>query len=348
MSTLATPAAPETRDATACPRRAGDVLSADEIKSLTALSDVWGALAVLVSWGIIAASLALAGFAPSVWTVAVALVLLGGRQLGLSILMHEASHRSLFRTRALNDVVGKWLCAAPVWGQLAPYRAHHLRHHNHANSPDDPDLGLVTPFPASTRSVARKFARDLLGWTGVRRVLALVAMDLGLLSYTASTGARRISVRARGGWRGVVVHGGRHLGPVLVTNAALALLLWAAGIGWTYLLWLAAYLTTFSLFVRIRAMAEHACTAMDPNPFLHTRTTHAGILARLTVAPHHVNYHLEHHLLMTVPHQSLPRMHRMLQARQAIPATSLAGGYMEVLRRVTGRAGDLAHVSEGR
>ena len=188
----------------------------------------------------------------------------------------------------------------------------------------------------------------LLGWTGVRRVLALVAMDLGLLSYTASTRARRISVRARGGWRGVVVHGGRHLGPVLVTNAALALLLWAAGIGWTYLLWLAAYLTTFSLFVRIRAMAEHACTAMDPNPFLHTRTTHAGILARLTVAPHHVNYHLEHHLLMTVPHQSLPRMHRMLQARQAIPATSLAGGYMEVLRRVTGRAGDLAHVSEGR
>ena len=38
-------------------------------------------------------------------------------------------------------------------------------------------------------------------------------------------------------------------------------------------------------------------------------------LERLLVAPNYVNYHLEHHLVMTVPHYHLPRMHRMLRER---------------------------------
>lgn len=323
---------------TATPTRVRDVLSPAEIRDLTRLSNAAGWRAVATSWGLILASLAVAGVWPSPWTVLAAGVVVGGRQLGLSILMHEAAHRSLFRTRWLNDVVGGWLCAAPVWSRLPAYRTHHLAHHSFANSPRDPDLGLVTPFPTSRASLARKLARDLCGWTGLRRVVGLLAMDLGFVSYTASTGARRLDPldRASGGGPARVCRNGlRHLGPVFATNVALAAALSWAGIGWTYLIWLLAYLTTFSLFVRVRAMAEHACTALSPNPFLHTRTTHANWIARLTVAPHFVNYHLEHHLLMTVPHQSLPRMHALLRARGALPATSVARGYLEVLRMVS-------------
>jgi fatty acid desaturase len=62
--------------------------------------------------------------------------------------------------------------------------------------------------------------------------------------------------------------------------------------------------------------------------FRNTRTTRAGWLARLTVAPLHVNYHQEHHLMASVPYYRLPLMHRLLQDKLTLPA---APGYLEVL-----------------
>ena len=113
--------------------------------------------------------------------------------------------------------------------------------------------------------------------------------------------------------------------------AALAL----AGAAWTFAAWAVAYLTTFSLFLRIRALAEHACTARGSDPLRNTRTTRAGVLARITVAPLHVNLHLEHHLLPTVPWFRLPDLARRLGARGVVPAESRATGYLEVVRVVS-------------
>jgi len=67
----------------------------------------------------------------------------------------------------------------------------------------------------------------------------------------------------------------------------------------------------------------------------NTRTTRAGIVASVTVAPLHVNYHLEHHLLPTVPWYRLPALGRLLAMRDAIPATSRESSYLGVLRAVT-------------
>ena len=105
--------------------------------------------------------------------------------------------------------------------------------------------------------------------------------------------------------------------------------------GELYLLWVGAYLTTFSLVLRIRAMAEHACTDATTDPFFNTRTTQANLLAKLSVAPLAVNYHLEHHLLPTVPLYSLPRMHALLSERGALEGCHVAPNYRAVLRDVT-------------
>src|SRR3546814_16385745 len=84
--------------------------------------------------------------------------------------------------------------------------------------------------------------------------------------------------------------------------------------GWTpYLLWLAGLATTFQLYLRIRNIAEHACTTTgSEDPFTHARTTHAGWLARATVAPYLVNYTAEHHLFLGVPCYRLPQLHDAL------------------------------------
>lgn len=161
-------------------------------------------------------------------------------------------------------------------------------------------------------------------------------MDAGVLTYSASTGQRRVTPRPSvpAMLRGLAVH----TGPVVLTNAAIYATLAYLGHGYVYLAWVLANATTFSLFVRLRSIAEHAVTDSTDDPFHNTRTTQANLFARLTVAPHHVNYHLEHHLLPTVPHYNLPRMHAMLRERGAYDDAEHADGYGTVLALATRHA----------
>lgn len=66
---------------------------------------------------------------PNPFTFLVGVMVIGGRQLGLAILMHDAAHGLLFADRRLNDWFGSWLCALPVFTILALYRPYHLQHH---------------------------------------------------------------------------------------------------------------------------------------------------------------------------------------------------------------------------
>lgn len=311
--------------------RLTDAFTPEEIRGFNAKSDLAGWWAVGGCWALIAATFAVMALWPNPATVLLGLVLLGGRQLALSILMHEAAHYSLFRTRALNDVVGNWLCARLVWNDVARYRKHHIQHHSHTSTELDPDLCLVAPFPTSPASLRRKFLRDLIGLTALKRVIGLFLMDVGALTYTVSGGARPVPRDGRP-LIAYVRAGLRNMGPVVITNGLLAFALAACGQGWLYLVWLGAYFTTYSLFIRIRALAEHACTEMSDHPLRNTRTTRAGLLARLTVAPVHVNYHLEHHLMPSAPWFRLPAMHETLRRRHAVEA---APGYLDVLRLVS-------------
>lgn len=311
-----------------------DVFTPEEVRGFAAKSDLAGWWAVGSTWGIVALAFAALAWWPNPATFLLALIVLGGRQLALSILMHEAAHYSLFKTRALNDIVGRWLCAAPVWSDVARYRKHHIQHHSHTGDALDPDLSLVLPFPTTRASLRRKFIRDLTGQTGIKRVYGLILMDIGVITYTVSGGAK---YRPRDGrrWTDYAREGIGNMYGMVLTNLAMLGVLAATGHAWIYLAWLASYLTTYSLFIRVRSIAEHACTEMSDHPLRNTRTTRAGVLARLTVAPINVNYHLEHHLMPSVAYHQLPKMHRLMVERGAI---ARAPGYLDVLRTATAKA----------
>ncbi len=307
-----------------------DVLTTEEIRSLRRLSTGHGLGAITWSWGVIGAALAIAGTWPSVWTLGLAWVLVGGRQVALAVLMHEAAHGTLLADRRWNDRVGQWLCGRPVWLDLVRYRAHHLKHHRFTGTPDDPDLPLITPFPTTRWGLIRKLLRDVSGISGLRRLVGLVLIDLGWVRYTLSGEAEWLDQTGRTA-SGRLRDGLQEIGPVVATNAALALALHAAGVGWTWWIWAVAWLTTNGLFLRLRGLAEHAVTEISDRRLRNTRTTHVGWLARATVAPHQVAYHLEHHLLMTVPFHQLPRLHRLLRARGALDGAPVADSYADVL-----------------
>lgn len=128
--------------------KASDVLTKEEITDLHRRSDARGLLAVASCWAVIAGAFALTAWHPAWWTVLLSLVLLGSRQLGLAILMHEASHHSLFASRPLNNFFGSWFAGYPIWTDLFRYREHHMRHHAFTGSDRDPDMALVNPFPS--------------------------------------------------------------------------------------------------------------------------------------------------------------------------------------------------------
>lgn len=311
--------------------KATDVLSKDEIRAFTQASDLQGWRSLATDWGLIAFAMAAVAVWPNVFVGIAALVLIGSRQLGLAVLTHECTHYSLFRTRWLNDVVGFWLTGAPGWVDLHRYRVHHRAHHLQTGTDDDPDLGLTTGFPTPWASLVRKFVRDLVGWTAVRRAFGQLAMDFGFIHYTASTGIRRREGLTAGQRLALGV---RHLAPVALTNAALFAVLWAVGHPALYLLWVVAWFTTHQAVLRLRAIAEHVGMERTGDAFANTRTTLVSPLARVFLAPHHVNYHLEHHLLMGAPHWQLPALHRRLVEIGATNGTNTVRGYRAVLQRV--------------
>jgi fatty acid desaturase len=306
------------------------VLSPEERRALLRVDPLRSWWMVASNWLLVFAAMALVAWAPNPFTVVVALFVIAARQLGMAVVMHEAAHRTLFRSRRLNDWVGNWLGAYPVWAEVAPYRAYHLAHHTRTGTAEDPDLGLAAPFPITRSSFRRKVWRDLSGQTGWKQAKAVFLRDVGL--------ARGRNQRTLGMNEGRQLDVGWHkLIPVATTNAVLFALLTAAGHPALYLLWVAAWLTTYRLVSRLRSIAEHGMVPDQSDPLRNTRTTRAAWWERLLIAPNRVNFHLEHHLLMTVPHHNLPRLHRLLRARGALDAACLAPGYVSVFRLAMSR-----------
>lgn len=294
-------------------------------------SDRAGAVAVATVWLQIAAIFAVLAAVPDPLTFVLAIVALGSRQHALAVLMHESAHGLLFRTRWLNERVGEWLCARPIATDIRRYRKHHVRHHAHTGTARDPDRGLAEPFPCGRASLARKLLRDALGLTGMKRMLAIAAMNAELLEYTAAVAPRRLP------WISLRHHLAafvRHSAGALAINAAILGLFVALDRAWLFAAWAIAFVTAFDLILRVRSMAEHAAMAASADPLHNTRTTRAGWLARALLAPFAVNYHLEHHLEPALPMRSLPALHRLLIARGHIDPATVAPGYLAVLRKM--------------
>jgi fatty acid desaturase len=309
-----------------------DVLSRAEREALLRTDNRRAWLSIALDWGLVFAAMALVARWPNPLSVLLALCVIGARQLGLAILMHDAAHGTLFRNRRLNDWAGNWLCAYPVWADLAPYRRYHLQHHAKNWTAEDPDLDLATKFPVTPASMRRKIWRDLSGQVAWKRVKAILRRDLG----GAAGKTRRDDHVSFGKTAGLP--GWRNLRGVAVTNALLFALLAAAGYPELYLLWVAAWFTTYSLVTRIRSIAEHNMVPDPADELRNTRTTLASAWERLLVAPNRVNFHLEHHLLMTVPLHNLPRLHRLLRERGALDGALVTPGYLAVLRQAASKA----------
>ncbi|HEX9329026.1 MAG TPA: fatty acid desaturase family protein [Reyranella sp.] len=299
----------------------GRYLNAQQARELGRKSNLVGALLVLHAWALIGASMALFAWWPNPFTFLLGVMVIGGRQLGLAILMHDAAHGLLFANRRANDWVGARLCAYPVFTSLALYRPYHLQHHRFTQQAEDPDLGLSAPFPISRSSLRRKIVRDLTGRTAFQRRGEQLRRGLGPADAPIAQQLANLWRKEKGS---------------LSFNLLLLGSLSAIGYWWLYpVMWLLPLATWYQLISRIRNIAEHAVVPDNDDPLRNTRTTYANPVARLLLAPYWVNYHLEHHLFMFVPCWRLPAAHRAMMAGGWQGKMEVQPGYRMVLRLAT-------------
>jgi fatty acid desaturase len=255
---------------------------------------------------------------PNPLTFFAAVILIGSRQLGLAILMHDGAHGVLMRTRALNEWVSQWLCAYPVFADTIPYRQYHLKHHRSTQQPDDPDLVLSAPFPITRASFSRKMLRDITGQTGFKQRRAQLRAALG---KTGEPLAVRFGTLRR------------RLGGPLIANAILLALLTIFGKPHYYLMfWILPLLTWQQVITRIRNIAEHAVVPDNDDVMRNARTTYASWIERALVAPYWVNFHVDHHMLMYVPCFNLPKLHALLLAKGYGPCMEIQPNYVALLK----------------
>jgi fatty acid desaturase len=292
-----------------------DFFTSDQWRDLSARSSWRGLWLVAHCWLMMGAAIAMGIAWPA--TIPLAVVLVGNRQLGLFILMHDAAHALLHSNRAVNDWVGKWFCGT----ELNAYRPYHLQHHRFVQQAEDPDLVLSAPFPITRDSLWRKMVRDLTGQTFFKQRFGRVVGKL----------------KSRGD--------GDSVWPIFVAefqqqrffyifNATGLVLFSLAGLGWAWwLMWLLPMATWLPLISRLRNISEHALVAQnEPDPLRHARTTQASWLERLLIAPYWVNYHCEHHMFTQVACWNLPAAHRILDGQGATVRMALQPGYLSLLR----------------
>lgn len=309
-------------------------LTREERKMLMQKNDWRAAMDIASNYVWIVGAFGLVYFFPNVWTIIVALFILGGRQLGCSVLMHDAAHHAVFTKPEINDFVGRWLGAYPVFQDMLKYRPYHYQHHTNTGTEEDPDLMLSRGYPTSKKSMVRKIIRDLTGMTGLKIHAGLLLMHLGYLQYNTNGKLERISQKDRT-WGAFFHTVWNNLGGMILVQLVLFGICWVIGMPYLYLLWPLALLTTFQFSLRIRFMAEHSMVENTADPIRNTRTTYANWLEQLLFAPFHVNYHLEHHMLMAVPSYNLPKMHQLLKERGFYEKGLLEKGYWRILTMAT-------------
>ena len=266
---------------------ADELIDRKTLIDLRQRSSLMGVSLVFHAWAINGSAMALLYFFTKPLTCVLAVMIIGARQLGLAILMHDALHNALSPHRKFNEILSDFFCAYPLLARTEAYRRYHLQHHMRTQQEDDPDLILSAPFPITRKSFIRKMIRDLTGQTAYQQRKA---------QFVSAWGDKGLSHQER------ALHFWQRLGPAMVANLVIFMGC-AVVFHWSFylLLWLLPFFTYHMAITRIRNIAEHALVPDNDDPFRNARTTKAGWLARIFLAPYWVNYHVEHHLFDVCP-----------------------------------------------
>jgi len=244
------------------------------------------------------------------WWAVPATMLHGAVLVFLFAPLHEAIHRTAFKSRRLNDGLA-WLFGLILVLPPNYFRFFHFAHHRHTQDPlNDPEL--ASPKPATPA----QWLLHVSGWHYWRAGIA------GLFTHALGRCPEPFLAAARAA--ASVIAEARMFLMVYAAIATIALLTgsWAP---LTY--WILPALAGQPL-LRLYLLAEHMGCPLVPDMLANSRTTMTNTVVRFFAW--NMPYHAEHHAFPSVPFHALPDLHRDLRPDLKV----IAPGYIAVNRQI--------------
>ncbi|SMF73155.1 fatty acid desaturase family protein [Pseudobacteriovorax antillogorgiicola] len=265
---------------------------AGEIAALSKLKPRRSFQAILFDWVVILVSAGLASYIDHLLGYIIAILLIASRQHALFVLTHEGAHKLIHSKLFINDTISNVFCAFPLFVRTESYRNHHRSHHQFLNTDRDPDwvrkiARSEWQFPQTTLNFSKNLGKYILGY-GFVEVCFFI---LGLNKVSKPYRTAKIAFAAA------------------YYTSALAMLLYFDLFFEFTIFWLIPYAYLLPLLNRVRSIAEHFGLGQN-SIFTQSRTIIPPRLEAFFFAPHHVNYHLDHHLVAAVPFYNLPKLHQ--------------------------------------
>ncbi len=281
------------------------------VQRLTRRSAWRATAAILEDFAVIALAAAVAlAYWFSLPITILCVLIIGVKQHALFVIAHDAAHYLLYQNRALNDFAGRF-CATVQGLSMCTYRVIHRLHHNNLYGELDPDTALHGGYPRGRSYLIKKLLKDLSGMTAWKTYAYFLGGAPGLNTKTnvalrpLDDTSAKLREEARSDRNLVVVF---HL-------MALAFFYWQGFLIEYLVLWILPLVTVVQAILRLRAIAEHGATTDFSSPLTAARTNVTPAWLAWLIFPHHVNYHIEHHLYASVPHYNLPELHREMASR---------------------------------
>ncbi|GAA1982244.1 fatty acid desaturase family protein [Catenulispora subtropica] len=239
----------------------------------------------------------------SPWSTAAGIVLCGLMYAHAVELQHEALHGIGFRTMRANTVAGI-LLGLPLLTSFAAYQASHMRHHRLLGTPQNKEFfDYGDQYGAGT---GNRFHRTLL-W--VYR-FSMVSHFLGFFWTAGKLAAgRTLSEEKPTAMRGIrrdyaimIALIVTVVAATLVTGSRLAL--------W---IWLAPLAVAGPVHAAIEFPEHYRCQTLTTDVFQNTRTIRSNRLAAWFTNGN--NFHVEHHLMPSLPIHQLGELHGRLKGR---------------------------------
>ena len=276
------------------------------LKKLISINDWRSAFSIFQTLMLLLTALAVALLVWQPVFLVIAVVVIGTQQHALIVLAHDATHYRLFKTRTLNDLIG-CICGTMAGISMRTYRIIHRLHHNHLYQEKDPDIPLHGGYPRGRAYLVRKLLQDLCGLTTWKTYGYFFGK---LSSKTEKEECNRLleDTSSR------LLRAAR-IDRYIVATAHLTALATSILFGFAleYLvLWILPLATVVPTLLRLRALCEHGAVLNFSSALTAARTNYPSKWFQWLLFPHHVNYHLEHHVYPAIPHYNLPACHQQM------------------------------------
>ena len=298
------------------PAPAADLARLNQRRNAKGLAQTVAFLAVLVCSG----ALAWYAVGRAHWIVVLALIYLHGALRAFTVNgFHEFCHRTVFKTKALNNIFLN-LFSFLGWHNHVSFWASHQAHHRYTLHPPD-DSEVVLPVKFTLKSYLCFAFVNVRGF--VLRMKHVLKHSFGVIEddweQDLFPPENEIGRRALFSWARVLM-----IGHGLIVLVSLLT-------GW----WMLAVLVTFAPFYGggfqyLLNVAQHIGLTDQVSDYrINTRTTALNpILAFLYWQ---MNYHIEHHMNAAAPLYNLPELHEIVKDDMPVPCRGVLGAWQQII-----------------